>query len=67
MSNKANNHESCQTVVIRRLIEKELEQAKHDKKNYGWICKHFKHYYEGRISAFENLLMFIDTEIKACV
>jgi hypothetical protein len=56
-----------ETAVIRRFIEQELEQAKHHKKTYGWICKHFKNYYEGRISVCENLLMFIDTEIKTCV
>lgn len=58
---------SCQTAVIRGFIEQELERAKHHKKTYGCICKHFKNYYEGRISVCENLLMFIDTEVKTCV
>jgi hypothetical protein len=66
MSNEELNPASCQTAIIRRFIEQELETAKHHKKKYGWICKHFKHYYEGRISVCENLLMFIDTEVKTC-
>lgn len=28
------------------------------------MCKHFKNYYEGKISCCENLLMFIDTEFN---
>jgi len=66
MSNEETKPASCQTAVIRRFIEQELEQAKHHKTTYGWICKHFKNYYEGRISVCENLLMFIDTEVKTC-
>jgi hypothetical protein len=66
MSNKELNPASCQADVIRSFIEQELETAKHNKKMYGWIYKHFKHYYEGKISVCENLLMFIDTEVKTC-
>jgi hypothetical protein len=64
MSTENENPASCQTAVIRSFIEQELQQAKHHKTTYGWICKHFKNYYEGRISVCENLLMFIDTEVK---
>lgn len=61
--NEELNQPLKQTDVIRRFVEQELKTAKQHKKAYGWICKHFKYYYEGRISVCENLLMFIDTEV----
>jgi len=49
---------------IRSFVEEEIQQAKDNKRIYGWMCKHFKNYYEGKISCCENLLMFIDTEFN---
>ena len=48
--------------VMRSYILSEIESTNANKNRYGWVCKHFKRFYEGRINALENVLMFIDTE-----
>ena len=48
--------------VMRSYIISEIESANANKNRYGWICKHFKRFYEGKLNALENALMFIDTE-----
>ena len=65
---------ACETIAVRyhesevkkfrNCVEQELETARQHKKTYGWICNHFKRYYEGRISVCKNLLLFIDKECK---
>ena len=47
--------------VMRSYILNEIESTKTSKNRYGWISKHFKRFYEGRINALENTIIFIDT------
>jgi hypothetical protein len=53
---------SCLGAVMRSFIESEIKECERAKKNYGWICSHFRNYYEGRISAYEKMLLFMSVE-----
>jgi hypothetical protein len=60
--NKQEEKQCVIPVVMRSYVEEEINRVNNDMANYGWICKHFKRYYEGRLNSLENILLFIDTE-----
>lgn len=56
---------SCLGDVMRSFIESEIKECERNRNKYGWICSHFRIYYEGRISAYEKILLFMSVENHA--